>query len=140
MFSKLFGGKPKKKADPGVRLARKGQSQGPQIPLVPPIPVDDAPTGRDPVGREPEPSPAETRALLQQALASAEMELDQRKERDRRDPAGAVQREDKRSLITAAMAIHRIKQKSFQDLDPQTRAKLRSFAENAMGVNKLPKK
>lgn len=147
MFKKLFGiggsdsGAAAKKA-PGARVQRKGSgpSAPPTAPLVPPMPDFSSQTPATMPRAEAEPSQAEVRALLRDALAEAERELDDRKDRDRRDPSGAKKRQDKQSLITAAMAVRRMKQTVLDDLDPQTRTKLKKFAEASMGVGGGPKK
>ncbi len=148
MFKKLFGlggnGANDAKKAPAARIERKGSKPtggvAPRnVPAVPPMPDFTAPAS-EPMSAEPQPSQREVQALLRDALADAERELDNRKERDRRDPAGADKRQDRQALITAAMAVRRMKQGVLNDLDPQTRAKLKHFAESTMGVDKLPKK
>ena len=54
------------------------------------------------------------------------------------DPAQAAAR--KKQLIQAAMAVHRLKQSSFDGLDTQSRDRLRKMAESALGVGQGPKK
>lgn len=149
MVWNLFGGK--KKAEAKAKLQAKA--------AMPPIMAPDE-TGSPPPQKSPrsqrsqEPSADQMDALtVLAAIESAKRELADREQSMQRqararadagkadpaeDPADAVAR--KKQLIQAAMAVHRLKQNTFDDLDQRDRAKLRNMAETALGVGMDAKK
>lgn len=149
MVWNLFGGK--KKAEAKAKLQAKA--------AMPPIMAPNetgapAPQNQPGTQRPREPNAEQMDALtVLAAIESAKQELADRERTMQRqararadagkadpteDPADAVAR--KKQLIQAAMAVHRLKQNTFDDLDQRDRAKLRNMAETALGVGMDGKK
>jgi len=146
MVWNLFGGGKKKQEDK-AKLRKKGAA----VPNMPPImaPGESA---------EPPPQKAEAESRLDHMTIVAAIESAKRElaSRDRaidssvrsqaargkldpsEDPADAAAR--KKQLIQAAMTVHKLKQSTFDGLDPGQRQQLRNMAENALGVDAKRKK
>ncbi len=154
----LFGGK--KKTEKAARLQAKAamppimapDETGTPSPQMQP-PRTQSPKSGGGTGR-PELAAEQIDALtVLAAIESAKQELaerDRAMERSARaraaagradpdeSPADAVAR--KKTLIAAAMSVHRIKQKAFSDLSQPERQRLRQMAESALGIADTKKK
>ena len=142
MVWNLFGGK--KKAEAKAKLRAKS--------AMPPVMAPDE-TGTPPERQQALREDQVDALTVMAAIESAKQDLAERENTLRRqarsradagladpaeDPAQAAAR--KKQLIQAAMAVHRLKQSSFDGLDNQSRDKLRKMAESALGVGQGPKK
>lgn len=146
MVWNLFGGK--KKAEAKARL----QARAAMPPIMAPDESAEPPPEMNP-RRQGAARPAldndQMDALtVLAAIESAKQELAQREEGMRRqaeararagkadpseDPANAVAR--KKQLIQAAMAVHKLKQNALDGLNAEEKARFRSMAESALGVD-----